>query len=87
MGVKHSYCELSYFHVTKLSRGKGVGRELFSAVKKVAKGMERDKLYIGAHPSVETISFYKSMGCTLAEEMNQEIYLREPLDIQLECLL
>ncbi|MGP4070855.1 GNAT family N-acetyltransferase [Halobacillus sp. B29] len=81
------YRELSYFHINQKHRGKGIGKELFAKVREVAKEMGAEKLYIGAHPSIETQNFYMKRGCILAEEINQEIYRREPRDLQLEIKL
>ncbi|EDL66775.1 GNAT family N-acetyltransferase [Bacillus sp. SG-1] len=78
------YKELSYIHVAREARGKGIGAYLFTAAKNKAREMGADKLYIGAHPATETQAFYKKMGCTLAKEINTEIFQREKLDIQLE---
>ncbi|MDO4332488.1 MAG: GNAT family N-acetyltransferase [Eubacteriales bacterium] len=48
---------------------KGVGKALFEAICKCAFVNGADKLFISAIPSVETIAFYFSMGCTDAEEI------------------
>ena len=86
-GERSTYRELSYIHTSLPYRGMGVGRRLFVKAKELAKQLGVDKLYIGAHPSVETQSFYKSMGCMIAKETNSEIYERETRDIQLEITL
>ncbi|KGX88667.1 hypothetical protein N781_09720 [Pontibacillus halophilus JSM 076056 = DSM 19796] len=78
------YRELSYIHIDRRHRGKGIGKALFEMVRKAAKDIGAAKLYIGAHPSVETQHFYTRMGCTLAKEINQAIYEREPRDLRLE---
>ncbi|WP_142296497.1 GNAT family N-acetyltransferase [Lottiidibacillus patelloidae] len=86
-GKTLDYVELPYIHVSKNYRGYNVGKSLFYLCCESAKKLGARKLYIGAHPSIETQSFYKAMGCTLAKEINEEIYNREPLDIQLEYVL
>ncbi|MYL65143.1 GNAT family N-acetyltransferase [Bacillus hwajinpoensis] len=86
-GERSTYRELSYIHTSLPYRGMGIGRRLFVKAKEVAKQLGVEKLYIGAHPSVETQRFYKSMGCMIAKEMNCEIYERETRDIQLEITL
>ncbi|MCA1032204.1 GNAT family N-acetyltransferase [Bacillus timonensis] len=87
LGSQKQYLELSYIHVSRELRNSGIGKELFMLCCKHAKKKGAKKLYIGAHPSVETQQFYRSLGCTYAVEINKEIYEREPLDIQLEYLL
>lgn len=81
------YLELSYIHVSKETRGRGTGLELFKLACTYAKQMGAEKLYIGAHPSAETQHFYRKAGCVPAKELNREIYRREPLDLQLEVSL
>ncbi|KAF2956856.1 GNAT family N-acetyltransferase [Marinitoga sp. 38H-ov] len=78
------YLELDSFHITKEYRNKGIGKKLFYLLAKLAKEKGAKKLYIGAHPSVETQSFYRKIGCFPSKEIIREIYEREPLDIQLE---
>lgn len=86
-GSESQYVELPYIHVSANQRGCGIGRELFELCKSAAKRNGANKLYIAAHPSVETQEFYAKMGCMYALEIDKEIYKREPLDIQMELIL
>ncbi|QOR67789.1 GNAT family N-acetyltransferase [Cytobacillus suaedae] len=83
-GKNREYLELSYLHVSNEHRKFGVGRKLFEKCSIEAKKKGAKKLYIAAHPSVETQAFYQKVGCTYAVEINQEILEKEPLDIQME---
>lgn len=83
-GSKNQYIPLPFIHVSNAYRGEGIGRQLFLKCCQIAKDLGAEKLYIGAHPAVETQQFYQSVGCVIAEEVNQEIYEKEPLDLQLE---
>ncbi len=83
-GAKQEYLELSFIHVSCERRKRGIGRRLFELCCEAAKREGARKLYIGAHPSEDTQRFYRSLGCTLATEINEAIHAREPLDIQLE---
>lgn len=83
-GTGDRYLELSYIHVSADCRGQGIGEKLFNRTKEIAKRMGATKLYIGAHPSVETQHFYKKMGCVPAKEIHPVIHAREPRDLQLE---
>jgi predicted N-acetyltransferase YhbS len=87
LGSSFQYIELAYLHVTNEFRHQGIGRQLFELICFHAKRLDARKLYIGAHPSVETQAFYFSLDCQHAEEIIMEIYIKEPLDIQLEKLL
>jgi GNAT superfamily N-acetyltransferase len=86
-GKKREYIELPFIHVSNEYRGRGIGKKLFTFCCEKAKAKGAKKLYIGAHPSEESQNFYKAMGCILAEEVNQKICEKEPLDLQLEFIL
>ena len=86
-GINRDYLELSYIHVSNEYRNMGIGKKLFEQCCIKAKGKSATKLYIAAHPSIESQQFYRSVGCTYAVEVNKRILDKEPLDIQLEYLL
>jgi ribosomal protein S18 acetylase RimI-like enzyme len=86
-GSTKEYLELSYIHVSNDFRNGGLGKKMFELCCVNAKQLGAKKLYIAAHPSEETQHFYLAVGCTFAMEINQEIYEKEPLDIQLEFSL
>lgn len=86
-GKNNEYLELEYIHVSNEYRHCGIGKKLFELCSRSARDMGARKLYISAHPAVETQGFYDAMGCVPAIEINKEIYAREPLDIQLERAL
>ncbi|QHE54092.1 GNAT family N-acetyltransferase [Pontibacillus sp. HMF3514] len=86
-GSNAQYVELPYIHVSNEFRGCGIGKVLFKKSCEAAKRSGATKLYIAAHPAVETQWFYNSVGCTYAEEVNEAILRKEPLDLQLECRL
>ncbi len=78
------YMNLDLIHVSMDYRGKGIGKVLFHKICEEAKHLGAKKLYISAHPSVDSQSFYQSVGCVLAKKINKDLYEHEPLDIQLE---
>lgn len=86
-GDNKEYIELSYIHISSEIRNKGIGKKLFLKTVEFAKSMDAKKIYISAHPAVETQCFYDSVGCVPAKYIIQKILEREPLDIQLEFLL
>ena len=83
-GENKEYIELSYIHVSYEMRNRGIGKRLFLSAVKSVKQLQAKKIYISSHPAVETQAFYDSVGCVPAQKIISEIYLREPLDIQLE---
>ncbi len=86
-GNSRQYLELPYIHVSNEFRRYGIGKKLFHLCCEKAKQMGAKKLYIAAHPSIESQHFYQSVGCTYADEIHQKNYEKEPLDIQLEVSL
>jgi GNAT superfamily N-acetyltransferase len=86
-GTIKDYIELPYIHISSERRGSGIGKKLFKRCCDEAKKLGADKLYIAAHPSIESQGFYTAMGCTHAVEINKSILEREPLDLQLEKIL
>lgn len=87
LGGAQKYLDLSSIHVSQDLRGQGIGKALFLAAKEWARQQGAGKLYISAHPAVETQAFYKKMGCVEAEVYNQKHVEKEPCDCQLECRL
>lgn len=86
-GSKKEYLELSFIHISNEYRNQGIGRMLFRLCCEKAKEKGAGKLYIAAHPAEETQKFYTSMGCVPAAELNDEIFKKEPRDLQLEVKL
>lgn len=75
---------LNVIHVSEESRGIGVGKALFMAIAEEARYLGGKRLYISAHPSVESQAFYRTMGCVLAKTIHPELYALEPEDIHME---
>lgn len=86
-GKKKEYLDLTSIHVSEDLRGHGIGRKLFGEAKCWAKEKGAKKLYISAHSAVESQAFYRSLGCTWAEECNAAHVEKEPFDCQLEYRL
>ena len=84
LGSRGQYLNLGFIHVSRPHRGKGLGKVLFDQVCREATLRDAEKLYIGANPAIDTYHFYEAMGCVLAEEIVEDVYVQEPLDLQLE---
>jgi N-acetylglutamate synthase-like GNAT family acetyltransferase len=77
-----------YFHqVDSNYRHSGVGGRLFRNAVMKAKELGAKRVYVSATPSKNTIGFYLHMGCSLASEVNPELFELEPQDIHLEFVL
>ena len=77
--------QLKFLHISRAYRGQGLGRQLFECARAKASEMGAKRLYISATPSENTVDFYLSFGCTLAGELDPELFALEPEDIHLEC--
>lgn len=87
LGKRGSYRDMTSLHVSEELRRSGIGSQLFLLAKTWARSQGAEKLYISSHSASESQAFYKAMGCTDAEEINEEHAQKEPYDRQLECLL
>ncbi|GAB6108993.1 GNAT family N-acetyltransferase [Fusibacter bizertensis] len=86
-GSHNEYLQLSSLHTSYEKRGQGIGRRLLALASASAQEMGAKKLYISAHSSEETQTFYKSIGCVEAAQYNQKLVDEEPYDCQLEYCL
>jgi len=87
IGEGQDRLQLSFLHVGRPHRGRGLGERLFALAKAEAARRRAKALYISATPSEHTVGFYLRLGCTVAAEPDPELLEREPEDIHLELLL
>lgn len=80
------HANLTMLFVDDKWQRKGIGRLLFHEICIYARRLGAEKLFISAIPSIETISFYHSLGCTDADEVIPE-YVDTEEDRYLEYLL
>jgi len=78
------YVNVDFVHISEDYRGMRLGRKLMYAIAREAVKIGADKIYLSTHPSIESQSFYQSVGCVLAEKVNEELLALEPYDLQLE---
>ena len=86
-GAAARYVQLVCFQISEEYRRHGIGRKLFSLACEEARRLGADKMYISAHSSKESQAAYRALGCTLAEEVNEELAAAEPFDVQMEYRL
>ncbi len=83
-GERSKYVLLDSMFVSKEDRGKKIGTNLFCMCVEEGRNWGVDKIYICAGSAEDTIHFYHSLGCINAVEINEQFYLQDPKDIQLE---
>ena len=86
-GSRGQYRDLTSLHVSADLRRHGAGKQLFALAAAWARSQGAQKLYISSHSAVESQAFYAAMGCTDAQEIDEDHARREPFDRQLEYLL
>jgi len=86
-GTQKEYIQLATLYVSAKNRNSGLGRKLFAQSCLEAVKLGGKKLYISAHSSEETQAFYKLMGCRETQEINKELFEKEPYDCHLEYSL
>jgi len=86
-GSENEYINLYFLHVSYELRHQGIGKILFEKTCLEANHLGAKKLYISANSSEETQAFYRTMGCTEASQINQELFEKEPFDCHMEYCL
>jgi predicted N-acetyltransferase YhbS len=87
IGSQRDTLQLKFLHVSRDCRKQGLGTTLFNMAVEKAKSLGAKKLYISATPSENTIDYYLQLGCTLATEIDPELFALEPEDIHLEYVI
>lgn len=85
-GSAEKYANLTMLFIDDRFNRRGLGTCLFERICEEAKEIGATKLFISAIPSVETIAFYKKLGCMKAQENIPE-YIDTQEDYCLEFLL
>ncbi|MDP6662581.1 MAG: GNAT family N-acetyltransferase [SAR202 cluster bacterium] len=85
-GSRRDTLNLGPLWVTKGSRGRGVGRKLVELSMEKAATMGAGRLYVSAAHSVNTVRFWLGVGCTLTDEIDEELFRLEPADIHMELM-
>jgi len=84
IGKNEHQLQLKFLHVSSERRNRGLGRTLFEKAAAKAKELGAERLYVSATPSENTVNFYRHLGCTVTEEIDQELFDLEPEDIHME---
>jgi len=83
-GNRKQYIQLDSMQVSFGYRHKGIGKKLFELCTRKSKDIGIEKMYISANSSEETQKFYLSIGCKDAEEIDKELFEKEPFDRHME---
>ena len=83
-GSRNQYIQLDCMQVSYGYRNKGIGKKLFEMCILKAQEIGIEKMYISANSSEETQGFYLNIGCKDAEEIDKELFEKEPFDRHME---
>ncbi len=78
---------LSFLHVSRPCRRRGVATELWRAAVREAIAASAGVLYVSAVPTGSAVAYYLSHGCVLADPPHAILFEEEPDDIHLVLAL
>lgn len=87
IGQTGDMLQMSFLHVGRPYRDRGLGRQLFLAAAEQARSRGARRMYVSATPSEHTVNFYLGLGCVVAAAPNPDLFDLEPEDIHLEYAL
>jgi GNAT superfamily N-acetyltransferase len=87
IGRSQDTLQLKFLHISRVYRKQGLGKRLFELAAVSARRRGAKRMYVSATPSENTVKFYMGLGCTLASEVDPELFALEPEDIHLEYRL
>lgn len=87
IGRSRNTVQLSFLHIDKACRKRGVGRILFEKAVERARSLGAERVYVSACESKNAVDFYRHMGCRLTDDLDEELFQREPKDIHMDFLL
>jgi predicted N-acetyltransferase YhbS len=85
LGPQRDLVQLSFLHVGRDHRDRGLGTALFEEATRIARELGAHGLYVSATPSEHTVRFYQARGCRITAEPDPELFAREPEDVHFEC--
>jgi len=87
IGAGLDMLDLTFIHVTRALRGRGLGGPLLDRSAELARARGAKRLYVSASNSRKTVDFYLRRGLQLAAAPDPALHAIGPTDIHLELLL
>jgi N-acetylglutamate synthase-like GNAT family acetyltransferase len=81
--LQDDMAELSFLHVSRNYRRRGIATRLVSKVFALAKEHGTRRIYASATPSGSAVGFYLSQGFRLADKVHPDLFALEPEDIHM----
>ncbi|NUU59859.1 GNAT family N-acetyltransferase [Paenibacillus agri] len=82
-GKDHNQLQIDLMYVTREYRRQGIGRQIFAQLSKAAITKGAEYLYISSTETESAVKFYSSFGSSIASEVDEELFMKEPEDIHM----
>lgn len=82
-GINNDRLQIDLMYVSKNYRRQGIGTRIIDELMKEALKRGAKQLYISSTETRSAVSFYKSAGSVITEEIDEELFNKEPKDIHM----
>lgn len=82
-GESKDQLQIAFMYVTREYRRQGIGTRIMNDLTNEARRKGAKYLYISSTETRSAVSFYKSNGSRMTEELDEELYNKEPKDIHM----
>lgn len=86
-GKKKDQLQLDLMYVSRAYRRQGIGERLMNEISCEARKRGARSLYISSTETKSAVNFYKNTGAMLTDEVDPELFEREPKDIHMIKIL
>ncbi|MFC6552718.1 GNAT family N-acetyltransferase [Cohnella cellulosilytica] len=82
-GKQHDRLQVDLMYVSRSRRRRGIGTRIMEELSAEARRRGASYLYISSTETRSAVSFYTSAGSQIADEIDEELFNKEPLDIHM----
>ncbi|PZD97264.1 GNAT family N-acetyltransferase [Paenibacillus sambharensis] len=82
-GKKTDQLQVDLMYVSRTYRRQGIGTRLLEEIGQEARRRGAASLYISSTETASAVGFYRSNGSELADDIDEELFRLEPLDIHM----
>lgn len=82
-GLSNDQLQVDLMYVTKPYRRQGIGTRILKELSDEARNRGAKWLYISSTETRSAVSFYTSNGSVLTDQVDEELFEKEPLDIHM----
>lgn len=86
-GLKKDQLQIDLMYVDRKFRRQGIGTRIFNLLGDEARRRGAAFLYISSTETRSAVSFYRSNGSQLTQDIDQELFIKEPKDIHMTVKL